>query len=163
MIEDFYRSIGKSAGVFGKQNLRLMFILAYMFPETANWVTSANEYVFLWHFTFRVLIPSIESYTSASTARFDQHDLRCQGRDGGRIETNWWCFCFCFVKRDQGGTCVLSCPHLCILVRTTSLTSLTLVGVQKESEESILGCMLILATRGDFSRSAAGDRSNRFP
>ena len=44
LIEDIYRSICKTAG-FWKANVPLTFIIAYMFPETANWLASAEEYV----------------------------------------------------------------------------------------------------------------------
>ena len=58
LIEDVYRSIGKSS-LFGKMNLRVIFIVAYMFPETVNWLASADEYVLLTLYSFCVLIPSI--------------------------------------------------------------------------------------------------------
>jgi hypothetical protein len=53
LIEDIYRSIGKSVFLW-KMNPRLMFIVAYMFPETANWLASADEYVPLSHSTLFV-------------------------------------------------------------------------------------------------------------
>ena len=83
MIEDIYRSIGKSAG-FWKTNLQLMVNVAYMFPETANWVTSASEYVPSDTLHLPVLIPpSKGSYTSASIARFDRGDLNQDRRMSG--------------------------------------------------------------------------------
>ena len=40
-------------------NLRLIFIVAYMFPETVNWLASADEYVPRIPYYFNLLIPSI--------------------------------------------------------------------------------------------------------
>jgi len=53
----------------------LIFIVAYMFPETVNWLASADEYVSFILCYFRVLIPSIGSSMSALVARFDGSDL----------------------------------------------------------------------------------------
>ena len=59
---------------FGKES-SAYFIVAYMFPETVNWLASADEYVPLTLYSFRVLIPSIGSYMLALVARFDRSDL----------------------------------------------------------------------------------------
>ena len=40
-------------------NHQLIFIIAYMFPETATWLASADEYVPLTPYPFDVLTPSI--------------------------------------------------------------------------------------------------------
>lgn len=56
-------------------NLQLIFIVAYMFPETVNWLASADEYVLRMLYSFSVLIPSVGSFTSALVARFDRNLL----------------------------------------------------------------------------------------
>lgn len=58
LIEDIYRSIGESNWVL-YETIPISSVVAYMFPETANWLESADGCAYHIRCMFRALILSI--------------------------------------------------------------------------------------------------------